>query len=262
MLLFASPLAFSQTLEAESISVVPLGSLPDVNADALNSSSQNTDQDPGATSNVNPNEDPNVGIESQDSRLLPMLDVPMSNSAFTSRNFIGLGLSYSNAGVTRGKFKITEDDTLQGKVSESSWGMGLIFDLGWSEEASSSFRMKWGLNRVRVGLTDALRSEYGPDKLEEALNTASLDFLLRKVLPTEDADLWWGGGFAIRYAWSSSTAGGGAERVSKLRYSSAFAPMLSLGTDVVLEQGHQLVVQADWLLLNAYQITVGLRTQL
>lgn len=191
-----------------------------------------------------------------------LMNVPSSASPYTSRNFVGLALSHSNAGVTRGLYKISQDKLLMGKVSESAWGMGLLIDLGWSEDTPSSFRMKWGLNRVRVGLSDALRAQNGPDTLEESLNTAGLDFLLRDVLPTEDADLWWGGGFAIRYAWSSNTAGSGSGRLSKLRHSSVLAPMLSVGSDVTLEKGHQLVIQGDWLLINAYQLSLGLRTQL
>jgi hypothetical protein len=228
----------------ESVLVEPRGQVPDVNADALR-----------------PDPEPEAPPESSGD-LLPMLDVPVSSNPYTSRNFLGLGLLHSNSGVTRGLFKISEDDVLQGKVSESSWGMGLVVDMGWSEDEASSFRMKWGLSRVKLGLSDSLRSAYAADTLEEALSTVSLDFLLRDFLPSDAGGFWWGGGFAVRYAWSSSTPGAGSARVSKLRHSSVLAPLLSLGTDMPLDQGHQLMLQADWMLLNAYQFTVGLRTQL
>ncbi|MEO5666786.1 MAG: hypothetical protein ABIR96_01870 [Bdellovibrionota bacterium] len=228
----------------DSILVKPRASIPDVNADALKPKIE---------------EAPEAPVEQS---MLPLLEVPISEAAYTSRNFVGLGLSYSNTGVTRGFFKITEDKVLQGKVSEKSWGMGLIMDLGWSEETASSFRIKWGLSRVRVGLTDALRAANGPDTLEESLNIFSSDFLLRDVLPADEPGLWWGGGFSIHYAWSSSTGGAGGNRSSKLRYSTALSPMLSIGSDVRLDHGQQLIVQGDWLLVKAFQLTVGLRTQL
>jgi hypothetical protein len=230
----------------ESVLVEPRRPLPDVNADALKPEPE-------------PEPEP---ISESSGDLLPMLDVPVSSAPYTSRNFLGLGLSHSNTGVTRGLFKISEDDVLQGKVLESSWGMGLIVDMGWSEDAVSSFRMKWGLSRVKLGLSDSLRSAYAPDSLEEALSTVSLDFILRDFIASDVGGFWWGGGFGVRYAWSSSTSGTGNDRVSKLRHSSVLAPLLSLGTDMPLDQGHQLMLQADWMLLNAYQLTVGLRTQL
>ncbi len=193
---------------------------------------------------------------------IPLIDVPVSAVPFTSKNFLGLGLSFSNAGVTRGMFKATQDEILMGQVGESSWGMGLIAD--WSEEGRSSFRMKWGVSRVRVELTDALRAEHGPDSLEEALNLVTLDFVLRDVLPVDDSgmDLWWGGGFTVHHVWSSSTPGRGQQRVSKLRHSTMASPLVSLGTDLGSRQGHQILLQGDWILTNGFQLTVGLRTQL
>jgi hypothetical protein len=243
--LFGVFVSFAQAQDLpESILVEPKAGMPDLNTDALNP--EPAEEAPSDSSGD----------------FLPMLDVPVSSTPFTSRNFLGLGLSHSNAGVTRGLFKISEDEVLQGKVSESAWGMGLVVDMGWSEETVSSFRMKWGLSRVRVGLSDTLRSAYAADTLEEALSIVSLDFVLRDLFPSDDAGFWWGGGFGVRYAWSSSTPGAGSARVSKLRHSSALIPLLSLGSDVPLDHGHQLIIQGDWMLLNAYQLTVGLRTQL
>lgn len=232
----------------ESILLRPSESVPTVNTDVLE---EPVDVPP-----------PAENAAGTSSWVDPLLEVPMSDAPYTSRNYVGLALSFANTGVTRGLFKISEDEILQGKVSERSWGMGLILDLGWNEESASSFRMKWGLNRVSVGLSDELRAEHGPDTLEESLNVLSLDFLLRDVLPSDDADLWWGAGFALRNAWSSHTAGSGSGRISRLRHSTALSPILSIGSDMPLERGHHLVLQADWLLIKAYQLSIGLRTQL
>lgn|GEM_PF-2314620 len=183
---------------------------------------------------------------------------------YTSLHNLGVVLSYSNSGVTKGMYTVSDDAILRGKVSESVWGLGLLMDLGWSEDALSSLRTKWSWGRERVTIPQNIRDAYPADSLEESLNLFMMDFVMRAGLPGVDLGnpLWMGFGFSVHYALSSSTNGSGSGRQSRLKNSTSLSPILAVGSDIPLQEGHQLIVEADWLLFKGLQFSLGLRTRL
>lgn len=185
-------------------------------------------------------------------------------NSFSSLNHIGLGLSMTNNGVTNGLYNLTEDTLLKDVVSEKIWGIGLIFDLGWDEESISSLRTKWQWGRDRIQIPPATRAEHPADSLEEMLNLFMLDFVIRTKPKAFDFGfpLWVGAGFSIHYAISSSTGGAGSDRKSRLKNSTSLSPLLSFGSDIPLDDGQEVILEADWLIFKAYQFTLGFRTRI
>ncbi len=192
-----------------------------------------------------------------------IIDPTIIQEEILSRHFLGAGLSYSNNGVTRGMYSISDDTILKGNVSEKMFNIFLLVDLGWNEAAQEAFRIRWGLGRAGINIPDDIRSNYTSGVLEEQLTLMTLDFTLKTPLSHEDEMFyWWGAGLNLHYAFSSQTAASGGVRESQLRHSSSISPVLSIGMDVNTDGPHQVIFQGDWILLKSFQFSAGIRTRL
>ena len=210
------------------------------------------------------NEDEDEESDGEKGFLDGIIDDSVVHEEVSSKSFLGAGLSYSNNGVTRGMFTITDDAALKGRVSEKMFNIFLLLDLGWRESSAEALRVRWGLARSGVKIPDDVRAAYSAGVLEEQLTLMTLDFTLKNPIDSEDKDyfLWWGGGLNLHYAFSSQTSSTGGARESQLRHSSSISPVLSVGADINSDSAHQVFVQGDWLLWKAVQFSVGLRTRL
>jgi hypothetical protein len=183
---------------------------------------------------------------------------------YTSLHHLGIVLGYSNTGVTKGLFQASEDTLLRGRVAEFVWGLGLLMDLGWSDDSLSSLRTRWSWGLGRLGIPQNIRDQNPADSLEESLSLFMLDFVMRSGFSEVDLGypLWFGGGFSIHYAVDSTTAGSGSNRQSRLKNSTSLSPLIAIGSDIPFEEGHQLLVEADYLLWRGFKFHIGLRTRL
>ncbi len=193
-----------------------------------------------------------------------IIDPVVLQEEITSRHFLGAGLSYSNHGITKGLFGVSDDTVLKGHVSEKMFNLFLLVDLGWQENSIEAFRIRWGLGRVGLGIPDDIRNAYAAGLLEEQLSLMTLDFTLKSPLnrSAKDMQYWWGGGLNLHYAFSSQTSSSGGARASQLRHSSSISPVLSMGADLNSGNAQQVFLQGDWILFKAIQFSIGLRTRL
>lgn len=191
-------------------------------------------------------------------------DIDVSTDSKRNSYLVGVGALYSNHGLSKALFKVSDDELLLGEAGEKTFGVFFLLDLGWRADGSEALRIRWGMARTALSIPDEIRSANAADSLEENLTLMSLDFNVKQNLDLSNDDMrfWWGAGLGLRYAFSSQTSGSGASRVSQLRHSSAIAPMVSLGADFPTNKAHYLFAQVDWLIFTGYQLSLGLSTRL
>lgn len=191
-------------------------------------------------------------------------DIEVSQDSKRNSYLVGVGTLFSNHGLSKAMFKVSQDDVLLGEAGEKSFGVFLLLDLGWRGDSSEALRVRWGMARTSLAIPDSIRSSNDADSLEESLSLMTLDFNVKQNLDLENDDMrpWWGAGLGLRYAFSSQTSGSGSNRVSQLRHSSAIAPLLSLGADFPTNKAHFIFAQLDWLIFTGYQFSIGLSTRL
>lgn len=175
----------------------------------------------------------------------------------------GFWVAFSNHGMTRSLFKASGDEYLLSGSKEKVLGLGLQLDVALSPVQRSSFRLRGGYMRSTLSPGKEALGDTDPGELENTLNLFHLGLISRKHLSEEFGEgIWWGGGVSIQYAFSTSTGSSTEVPASKLKGSTAIAPLVAVGMEIPFPGFEEFFAEADWVVFKGYSLLFGFRTSL
>ncbi len=176
----------------------------------------------------------------------------------------GFWVGFSNHGLTRSLFKASGDELLLSGSQEKVLGLGLQLDVALSPEQRSSFRLRGGYLRSALTPGKTALASTGPGQLETTLNLFHLGLLSRQHLQSDvwGEGFWWGGGVSIQYAFATATGSSREDIASKLKGSTALAPLVAVGMEIPFPGFEEFFAEADWVIFKGYSLLFGFRTSL
>ncbi len=181
-----------------------------------------------------------------------------------ARSSFGAYIAFGSATVVNAPFRITQDEILVGRGSESGVGLGALLDFGMPAAQDEAYRLKIGVHRQ--SLTPSIEDRaYAVGEVEVSAVVLDISLLYRYSLPYlgELGHLWIGGGGSLDYALTSSRPDvPTVVPLSRVRNSYAFRAIVALGAEIPVSGIHDIVLEADWSFLKGYSLLMGFKTSL